>query len=281
MALEVFMKKLLAILFATSLCGSVFATDIFAFTALRGSVKSFTQTDYSVASKFGSYYKTPAGKVLKKYNAEGKEIESVQLTPRDVVTDKIITSYDAYSNITEQKCVDADGNLIWKNVNTYKNNRRDNCAEYDAKGELKAKTIYTYVDGLLADETGYSGEGVLVWKILYSYDEIGRPVKIIQYNADGALDSQEDYTYNADGAIETVTMYDSFAEKTTQQVFRYTDNVLTEITTYDANKVVIKRMIFKNDAKGNPVKVSDYNIAEKFGTTVNELLSISEVVYNY
>lgn len=275
------MKKLLAVLFTSALCVSVFATDIFSFTKLRGSVKSYTQTDYSVASKFGSYYKTPAGKVLRKYNTEGYEIECVQLTPRDVITDKIITAYDAYSNVTEQKCVDADGNLIWKTVNAYKNGRKESCSEYDAKDNLKAKTIYTYVDGLLADETGYTGEGSLAWKILYFYDEIGRPVKIIQYNSDGALDSQEDYTYNSDGVIESVTAYDSFSDKTTQQVFRYTDNVLTEITTYDANKVVLKRMIFKNDAKGNPVKVSDYSIAEKFGTTVNELLSISEVIYNY
>ena len=39
-------------------------------------------------------------------------------------------------------------------------------------------------------------------------------------------------------------------------------------------------MIIKYDSTGNVAKVSCYNVGNKFGTTVNELSSISEYVYS-
>ena len=65
-------------------------------------------------------------------------------------------------------------------------------------------------------------------------------------------------------------------------VFRYaTNGSLSEITTYDANKQVTKRTLIKYDAKGNANKVSEYSVAEKFGTTVSDLTAMSEYSYEY
>ena len=35
------------------------------------------------------------------------------------------------------------------------------------------------------------------------------------------------------------------------------------------------------DAKGNVIKISTYSIAKKFGTTVNELVGMSDFTYQY
>ena len=56
---------------------------------------------------------------------------------------------------------------------------------------------------------------------------------------------------------------------------------MNEITTYNVSKQVIKRTLLKYDAKGNVNKVSEYDVAEKFGTTVNELSAMSEYTFEY
>ena len=275
------MKKLITFIFTTFIGLSLFATDLFTFSPLKGTVKNYTQTDFSVASKFGSYYRTPNIKEIHVFDGAGKEVESTQLTPRDAVLNKIASSYDMYGNLTDEVCTDADGKTVWKNVTAYKDGKKDSCSEYDEKGNLKGKSIYTYEDNKLIDETGYNGDGVLVWKTIYKYDETNRILSISEYSSDGSLSTREEYAYTETGAIDTVTTYDGFSENTTQRVFRYTNNLLTEITTYGNNKEVTNRVIYKYDSIGNPIKVSEYNIANKFGTTVNELVFMSEVVYNY
>lgn len=275
------MKKLLAFVLSASLSMSLFAANIFAYTPIKESVKMYTQTEYSVASKFGDYYRTPLIKVVHVFDGNGFETESTELSPRDAVLDKISNKYDSRGNLIEQVCTDVDGNIIWKNVSTFKNGKKENTAEYDAKGALKAKIIYTYDGDKIAEENGYNGDGAIAWKTIYKYNADGLCEKVIQYTGAGTLDSEELYTYTETGDIETITAFDGFAEKATQKVFRYTNNVLTEITTYNEKNEVTNRVIYKNDAKGNPIKISEYNIANKFGTTVNELLAIVEITYQY
>lgn len=275
------MKKLLAFVLSASLSISLFAADIFAYSPIKDSVKMYTQTEYSVASKFGDYYRTPLLKVVHVFDENGFETESTELTPRDAVLDKINNKYDTKANLVEQVCTDEAGNIIWKNISTFKNGKKENTAEYDAKGTLKAKIIYAYDGDKVTEENGYNGDGVLAWKTLYKYNAAGQVEKVIQYTGAGNLDSEAIYTYNEAGAIETITSLDGFTEKAVQKVFRYTNNVLTEITTYGEKNEVTNRVIYKNDAKGNPVKISEYNIANKFGTTVNELLAITEIAYQY
>ena len=56
---------------------------------------------------------------------------------------------------------------------------------------------------------------------------------------------------------------------------------MNELTTYNSAKQIIGRVIFKYDEAGNLAKVSEYSVAEKFGTTVNELIGMYEYTYDF
>lgn len=274
------MKKLLSFIFVATFSLSLFATDIFSYIPLNGNVKSYTRTDYTITSKFGNYYRTPNVKFVKTFNASKKEIESSELTPKDSLINKITSVYDFDGNLTEQSCFVAENELIWKNVITYKNNLKTDSSEYDANGILKAKIIYTYENDKLVDETGYDGEGALIWKTIYKYDENGLLETESQYISDGSLDTKIVYTYTDDNKIDSITTYDSYNHDSKQEIFRYgTNGLLNEITTYSAQKEVIERLSLKYDDAQNITRISDYVVSQKFGTTVNELISQSEFSY--
>ena len=54
---------------------------------------------------------------------------------------------------------------------------------------------------------------------------------------------------------------------------------ITEEQTYNSDNKLIVRVIYKYDASGNIIKTTTYNVAEKFGTTVNELAGIAEYLW--
>lgn len=276
------MKKLISFALAASFSLSLFATDIFDFAPIQGNVKTYTQTNFNIASKFGSYFRTPSMKIIHVLDENGKEIESTELSPKDVVLNKIITTYDSNGNVLEQSCINTEGELIWKNALKYKNGLKADATEYDDKNEMHDKVIYTYDGTKLVDETGYDKDGTLVWKTIFKYYETGKVEKESSFAADGVLDTRKTYTYLDDGKIETISTFDNYAKTTQKQVFRYdSKGVLTEITNYGNDNVINKRTTIKYDAKGNVSKVSEYNIAEKFETTVNELTSMVEYVFEY
>ncbi len=276
------MKKIISLAFALSFALSLFAADIFEYVPIIGNAKGYTKTEYSIASKFGNYFRTPKVKYSHVFDGNGNEIESSELTPRDVVQNVISSVYDADGNLTEQKFSNSDGELIWKSAIEYKNGFKSEFSEFDKDDNLKEKIIYEYEKGLLTAETVYDAEGALIWKTVYSYTPNGKIESVYDYNGDGSLNSQKKYVYNETGAIESIENYEEFSSVTTQDVFRYGSNdVLNEITTYDSEKRVIKRVILKYDEKGNVNKVSEYNVARKFGTTVNELTAMADYTYEY
>lgn len=276
------MKKIISLLFTASLALSLFAADIFEYVPLTGNAKNFIKTEYSIASKFGNYFRTPKVKYMHVFDENGNEIESSELTPRDVIQNTIYSVYDDDGNLTEQKFVNSDGELIWKSTITYKNGLKSDFSEFDKDDNLKEKIIYEYEKDLLSAENIYDGEGALIWKTVYSYNPNGKVESVYDYNGNGTLNSKKKYIYNETGAVESIEKYESFSSTATQDVFRYgSNNMLNEITTYDSEKKVIKRVILKYDEKGNVNKVSEYNVAQKFGTTVNELVAMSDYVYEY
>ena len=54
------MKKLLALTLAAGLSLSLFAADVFKYAPVTGNVKSYTETDFSIATRFGTLYRTPS-----------------------------------------------------------------------------------------------------------------------------------------------------------------------------------------------------------------------------
>ena len=276
------MKKLLALALTAGFTISLFAVDIFKYAPITGNVKNYTETDFSIATRFGTLYRTPSSKILHVFDSNGKEISSSELTPKDAVINTIAAKYDTAGNLVEQICTSADGETVWKNTSTYKNGLKTETSEYDRKGNLCARTIYTYENNLLVDESSYDGDGALIWKTIYKYDDNKRTASVNEYNPDGSLSEQLSYNYTESGAIDSLAKYDAFVREQTSLIFRYGSNgVLNEITTYDSTKQVIKRTLLKYDAKGNVNKVSEYDVAEKFGTTVNELVAMSEYAFEY
>lgn len=276
------MKKLLALTFAASLTLSLFATDVFNYAPLKGSIKNYTETNFSIASRFGSLYRTPSSKITHNFDSNGKETKSSELSPKDAIINTISSTYDTAGNLVEQLCTSADNEIVWKNTYTYKDGLKVDASEYDRKGTLRARTIYTYENELLTDESSYDGEGALIWKTIYKYDDNSRLASINEYNPDGTLSENAVYAYTESGAIDSVSKYDVFSDKQTTLIFRYaTNGSLNEITTYNAAKQVIKRTLMKYDDIGNITKISEYDVAEKFGTTVSDLTAMSEYSYEY
>lgn len=274
------MKKVFTLICLAVFCSSVFALDIFNYIPVSGNVKTIVQTDYEITTKFGNYFRTPSAKVINVLNESGKIIETTELTPKDIVLDKTVTKYDVYGNVIEQATYDSESVLLWRTVITYKGMQKVDSSEYGKNGVLKAKTLYIYDEfGNLIDETGYDGDGVLIWKTKYQYKGT-KLESVCEYYSDGSLSREEKFTYNSSDKIESIVTYDVFSKSTEILVFRYAANgQITEITTYGNDKQIVKRLMIKYDATGNVAKLSDYDVAEKFGTTVNELSLITEYMY--
>lgn len=276
------MKKTLSFVLAAGVCISLFAADIFTYSPLKGNVKSYTKTEYSIASKFGNYFRTPSAKFNHVFDNKGKETQSSELSPKDVVVNTISSTYNNLGNITNQVCTSVDGEIIWKTDTVYKNNLKTEISEYDGKNNLRGKTIFSYENGNLADETGYDGDGSLLWKLVYKYNTDNKLESVSSYSASGNLSEKEVYDYADTGLVSSITYFDELEAETSQEIFRYNENgLLNEITTYDNAKQITKRVLVKHDAKGNVTKISEYTVSPKFGTTVNELASQTEYAYEY
>lgn len=276
------MKKLLIAALAASLSLSLFGLDIMTYVPLKDGVKSYTCTEYSIATKFGDYFKTVTGKVSHTIDASGNDVESAEYSARGTLLNSVRTSYDSMGNILSQSGFDASNELMWKTEFVYKKGARTEANDFDADGNLRTKTVYKYENGLMVDETGYDSKGALVWKTIYKYDSSNRLEKESQYLSDGSLDGETLYAYKDDGKLESVTYVDVY-DGITQDVFRYSAaGVLSEVTTYnvtESGNKVSERFIVKYDDNGNVVKVSDYKVADKFGGTVNELVYMADYSY--
>lgn len=276
------MKKILSFMLSFTVGVSLFALDIFSYVPITGNVKNYTQIDYTITPKFGNYFRTPNYKTVSICNAANKAVEITELTPRDSLITKTVNTYDVKGNLINQVVTDSEEKLLWKTVNTYKDDKQVDSSEYGVGDVLKAKTIYTYEGNLLVDETCYNSDGLLSWKIINKYDDLGRKTVVSQYENDGNLDERYTYEYLEDGKIKTRTYYDGITSKTISNTFKYSNTgALTDVITYDENKKITKRVVLKYDSVGNINKISEYDVLDKFDTVVNELVSMIDYTYQY
>ncbi len=278
------MKKIIVAALSACMVLSAFAMDITALVPLKEGVKNYTVTEYSITTKFGDYLRTVSGKVNHVIDPSGNDVESTQYSARGVLENTIKTTFDSLGNCLTSSGYNANGELISKSESVYKKGLKTETIDYDSEGNLRSKTIYKYENGKMIDESGYDARGALIFKVIRAYDENGREVKVSEYFPDGSLDNEKVLTYKENGKLETETTRDSI-EGITQRVFRYNANdELVEITTYnvfEAGSKVCNRTIIKYDDKGNVSKITDYVIAEKFGTTVNELVYMADYSYEF
>ncbi len=276
------MKKIISSL-CVALAGSLlFAYDIASEAQIKDGAKSVTRTDFSIVSKFGEYFRTPSTKFTYILDANGKTLESAELTARDAIINKITNVYDEKGNLKEQTCSDSDGILLWKSAVTYKNGKKSDVSDFGKDGSLKTKTIYLYENSKLSDETVYNSDGALIEKTTYKYDDKGRISVQDIYFSDGSLAQESQISYTEKGAKDTVSYYDLHGKLTSKCVFRYAANgTLSEVTTYGADNQTTTRQLVKYDTNGNIARITTYNVAKKFGTTVNEMTEMIEFAYSY
>lgn len=276
------MKKII-IAAACALIGfSAFALDVFMCAPIQGVVSSFTSKEYTVYQEFGEYFRRLQGRQEHVLNSDGFEVELTEYTARDVEMGKMKRTYDAVGNILSESYYDADAKLMWREVTSYNGDKKTDSCDYNSEGEMKSKVIYKYDGENLADESFYNAKGALTWKIIYKYDENNRLVKKSMYSANGYLDEEESYTYLENGKMDTIVYIDAYQNTVSREVFRYgTNDQLLEVISYDGDNVVTKRTQFKFDKVGNVIRVSEYEVAQKFGTTVNELVAQTDYSYKY
>ena len=165
------MKKILLIISVFIAGISLFGLDIFEYVPLRADITTYTQTEFSVASKFGKIYRTPVTKTIHNFNNLGKEVEITELTPKDALISKIVSKYNASGNISEQTYYNNKQELISKTTYSYNGSLKQETNEYNQKNELTQKIIYGYTNGKLTEETGYGKDGAILWKSIYKYDD--------------------------------------------------------------------------------------------------------------
>ncbi|WP_407424973.1 hypothetical protein [Treponema sp.] len=274
------MKKTLFILALTVAAAQIFAFDPSASLKPVGTVGGYTKIEYQITEKFGDYYRSPKAKYVHVFDANGVETESSELTGKDAVVDKITYKYEG-KNLVETLCTDADGKISWKIAATYDaNGNKIDESEYNASENLVNRTIWK-INGKQAEESYYNSEGALLSKIITKYDDQNRVSEVAQYNSDGKLEEAAVYNYNDAGKLSEITYTNGDNIQTRKVVFRFDASYqITEEQTYNRENKLIARIIYRYDANGNIVKTTKYNVAEKFGTTVNELAGIAEYSYN-
>lgn len=277
------MKKYLFAAALASLSFQLFAFDPNSVLKTSGKVQSYTKTDYTITEKFGDYYRTPKAKYVHNFDAEGRVVESLEYTNKDVLVDRIVYTYDANGNLTATTGYDADNKLSWKTVSTYDDkNVKTEESEFNSSDILVSRSIWKNVAGKQSDESYYNADGALLGKIITKFDDLNRETEVCNYAAAGTLDVKKVYTYNEAGRLSETAYINSDGIITSRVVIRFDEKYnVTEEQSYNKENKLFKRKIFKYDDKGNVTRTTTYSVSEKFGGTATELIDINEYSYVY
>lgn len=272
------MKKILSGVLALVLAGSAFALDSENFIP-EGTVTSYTKTEYAVSTKFGDYFRSVAAKHVHVF-ANGLKKEVSSYNGKDELTDKLVYQYNTSRQLVSLTYTDANNKTIWQDVYEYMaDGRNKSSSQFDADGNLSSKTIYKY-DGNKTIESFYDGTGKLLSRTIYTLNANNQKENEKQYFGDGSIALVINYTYDENNKLKQAKYIDENGTVETQRCYKYDNKgYISEIQIYDSNNVLIERDIYKNDSNGNPKKISIYEIGEKFGTSSNELKSVSEYSY--
>lgn len=277
------MKKIITVTLAAFLALTAFAADSESIKPV-GNVSSYTQSEFNITTKFGDYYRTASSKFLHILNPKtGLEIEVDEYTSKDVLLSKVTYDYDTSLNLIATKLYNDQEELVLKTEITYTDDgQKKDESDYDEEGNLTARTIYKYEDGKI-DKSYYTAQGKLLEKCITKYngDLIS---EVLSYADDGSLTEREVYSYTEEGKILAIETYNYNNEYSGKQAWRYNDKgQILEQQYYNAANVLTGRDVYtyKNDVNGNPSRVSRYNVAEKFGSTVNELFFVTDYSYKY
>ena len=158
---------------------------------LRGKVKSYTQSSYDSAERFGEIQEIQKidgslfNKETYKYDTKGNLIEDNSYYSDSSLNCKWTYKYDDKDNRIEANGYSANGSFNEKYINKYDD--KDNRIEaiwYKSDGKLEFKYImkYDYKSNLI-EKNGYNADGSLEYKRIFKYefDEKGNWIKKISF----------------------------------------------------------------------------------------------------
>jgi RHS repeat-associated protein len=211
----------------------------------------------------------------------------------------ITFSYDAHGNLLT--ATDSNGTVMMQYDSAdrltqieYPDGRFLSYA-YDAAGHETSVNQngfivnYAYVNGRLTDVTNGSGAALvhyeydsrdeLVIKRLgngtwttYSYDEVGQLLHLVNFAADGSVNSQFDYSYDDLGRVTSVTTLDG----TTTYGYDATGQ-LTSVVLPGGRTI-----LYQYDAAGNRASVTDNGTQTSYTTNeLNQYTSVGGATYTY
>jgi len=275
------MKKILLALSLTAAAFSLHAFDTAAPIAVKTGIREYTRTGYIITEKFGDYYRSPSAKYVHVFDVNGKEIESTELTNKDILVDKVVYEYNTAGQLVTTTCTDAEGKINWKIITTYDaNGNKIDESQFNASDILVSKSIWKY-NGKQAEESYYDTDGSLLSKTITKFDDAGREAEVCQYASEGYLEEKRVFSYNDANKLSEITYSGTSGAVSRKIVYRFDANyAITEEQTYDASNKLVTRVIYKYDDNGNITRTTTYNVAEKFGTTVNELIDINEYTFS-
>ena len=254
------------------------------FFAVKGKVKSYTKTEYVISQKFGDYFRTPNVLYTYKYDDKGRETECLEMSANGTLLSKTVNSYDEKGILTSIVSTDGSNVAEWRIAYTYnEEGLLVDESEFNKNDELSGRTITKYSeDKSRIEESSYNEKGELIWKNICKFDvALNRKLEEKQYFADGALDQKLAYIYNDEGLLTEIDSSDSKGNVTKKTLFRFNEKGQnTETATYNIVTGTEEREMYRYDEAGeNIVRVTVYNVANKFDTVVNELVGMSEYKY--
>ena len=232
---------------------------------------------YGQAQKTNLEESNLKGKVKRVIETEYELSDEDEAKKHKEVMGIITQHYNRSGYLKEQKVYDAQGNLGYRTVYKYENNKRDNekhynsknkiterwYAVYNDKGKLKAamrifdgknmeKVIYTYnKEYQLMAENWYLNHA-LTEKSEYNYTENNRIVEKILYDDKESVVEKEISNYSSTGMLQEeskYTMRDALKAKT---ICVYNEKgQIVEERNYDKDNILESRMVFIYDDRGN------------------------------
>ena len=269
------MKKLLTAAVVGVMAGFAFALE---FEQPFDASSNYTVTNYEVSTKFGSTYRTPSSKEIYTF-ADGNLASAAEYTARDSLVETITYEYDENRRLTSAVKTDKDGKLLGKKTFGYeKDGRLKEIVCFNENSELSGKVINKYSAGK-TEISYYDGEGALLNRDIEKF-EGSKKIAVERYFADGSLKVKEEIEYKNE-KVSAITSTDAEKKIVEKAIFKYDVNgKISEIQKVNKDGSIFNREIYKNNDSGMPVKISVYNVAEKFGAIANELASQVEVDWN-
>lgn len=179
--------------------------------------------DRTESEQFVYLNNSPILRIIKKYDENGKIIESIELRSDgkcDVYNYN--NKYDDNGNKIEYSQV-FNGKPQWKNTYKYDvDGYKTEYCFYNSDGCLFMKHTYKYDDkGQNIEENAYTPNDSLYYTKKFSYDNDGNQIEICEYNADGSLDHKESYKYDRYGNVSSKVTASNTGIMTEGVVYEY------------------------------------------------------------